>query len=90
MFKRLAPALALAAFSTIAAAAEKMTHTQLDIVVAGWGPHEGAKGNNGWGNGADPTHPGSFKGGSAPSKSCNCSKPSAGKINTNPTTSSGR
>ncbi|MGH8223043.1 MAG: hypothetical protein ACREQZ_08715, partial [Woeseiaceae bacterium] len=42
------------------------------------------KGNNGWGNGADPTNPGSFSGGTAPSKSCNCSEGSD-QINTNPT-----
>lgn len=48
------------------------------------------KGNNGWGNGADPTNPGSFSGRTAPSKSSNSSVPSAGKINTNPTDSDGR
>lgn len=47
-------------------------------------------GNNGWGNGADPTNPGSFSGATAPSKSCNCSDPAAGDINTNPTDSDGR
>lgn len=48
------------------------------------------KGNNGWGNGADPTNAGSFSGGTAPSKSTNSSQPEAGKINTNPTDSDGR
>jgi hypothetical protein len=51
---------------------------------------EKEKGNNGWGNGADPTNAGSFSGGTAPSKSTNSSQPSAGKINTNPTDSDGR
>lgn len=51
---------------------------------------ERVKGNNGWGNGADPTNPGSFSGATAPSKSSNSSVPSEGKINTNPTDSDGR
>lgn len=53
-------------------------------------PPEEEKGNNGWGNGADPTNPGSFSGRTAPSKSSNSSVPSAGKVNTNPTDSDGR
>ncbi len=48
------------------------------------------KGNNGWGNGSDPSNPGSDNGGTAPSKMANASVPEAGKINTNPTTSDGR
>lgn len=48
------------------------------------------RGDNGWGNGSDPTNPGSFSGGTAPSKSTNASAPEAGKINTNPTDSDGR
>jgi hypothetical protein len=53
-------------------------------------PEEPEKGNNGWGNGADPSNAGSDNGGTAPSKSANASVPSAGKINTNPTDSDGR
>jgi hypothetical protein len=68
----------------------KMTDQQLDQVVAGWEAPPPLKGNNGWGNGADPTNPGSFSGNTAPSKSTNSSVPSEGKINTNPTTSTGR
>lgn len=48
------------------------------------------KGNNGWGNGADPTNPGSFSGKTAPSKSRNSSYPPGGKVNINPTDSNGR
>ena len=64
-------------------------------LVAGGGdtctpPPEPEKGNNGWGNGADPSNPGSDNGGTAASKSANASVPSAGKINTNPTDSDGR
>jgi hypothetical protein len=48
----------------------------------------GVKGNNGWGNGSDPSNPGSPNGGTAPSKTANGT---AGPgINTNPTTSNGR
>jgi len=90
MLRKLVAAAALVALSTVAIAAERMTDAQMDLVVAGWGPNERPKGNNGWGNGADGNNPGSFKGGTAASKSCNCSRSSAGKINTNPTTSSGR
>ena len=53
-------------------------------------PEEAEKGDNGWGNGADPSNPGSDNGGTAPSKTANASVPSAGKINTNPTDSDGR
>lgn len=71
-----------------------VTYNELELVYGGGGeplpPEKKEKGNNGWGNGADPTNPGSDNGGTAPSKSCNCSDPSAGKINTNPTDSDGR
>ena len=53
-------------------------------------PTTAKKGNNGWGNGADPSNPGSDDGGTAPSKTANASVPEAGKINTNPTDSTGR
>ena len=89
MIKVLTAAVALAALASLANAAEptKMTDTALDQVVAGCGcvPE---KGNNGWGNGMDPTNAGSFSGATEPSKSCNCS--TDGSINTNPTTSTGR
>jgi len=58
--------------------------------AAGDGNSSKLKGNNGWGNGADPTNAGSFSGGTEPSKSTNSSQPEAGKINTNPTDSDGR
>jgi hypothetical protein len=46
------------------------------------------KGNNGWGNGADPSNPGSGSGKTAPSKTANGT---AGPgVNTNPTRSTGR
>jgi hypothetical protein len=46
------------------------------------------KGNNGWGNGADPSNPGSGSGKTAPSKLANGT---AGPgVNTNPTRSTGR
>ena len=48
------------------------------------------RGDNGWGNGSDPSNPGSDAGGTAPSKMANASVPEAGKINTNPTDSDGR
>jgi len=68
--------------------------TEIDMVYGGGDycppPEENQKGNNGWGNGADPTNPGSFSGRTAPSKSNNGSVPSAGKVNTNPTDSDGR
>jgi hypothetical protein len=68
----------------------KMTDQQLDQVVAGWNRclFHNVCGNNGWGNGADGTNPGSFSGATAPSKSTNGSNGPG--INTNPTTSSGR
>jgi hypothetical protein len=75
-----------------------LTQKELTFVTGGGGtgdccgcpPPENEKGNNGWGNGADPTNPGSFHGGTEPSKSTNSSQPGAGKINTNPTDSDGR
>lgn len=85
----------LAAFAALPAVAapQKMTLERLDLVVAGTDytcpPEERIKGNNGWGNGADPTNPGSFSGATAASKSINASIPGGG-INENPTTSSGR
>jgi len=57
---------------------------------AGEGNSSKLKGNNGWGNGADPSNAGSDEGGTAPSKTANASVPEAGKINTNPTDSDGR
>ncbi len=86
---------ALAALTALPASAapKKMTLAQLDMVVAGHDyhcpPEERVKGNNGWGNGADPTNPGSFSGATERSKSTNMSIPGGG-INTNPTTSTGR
>ena len=53
-------------------------------------PDNKEKGNNGWGNGEDGNNPGSFSGGTAPSKTANDSVPGAGQINQNPTTSDGR
>src|SRR4051794_6586878 len=94
-------ALAIAAASVATlnnsamAAPIHLTDIQMDRIVAGWDycpppPPIYAKGNNGWGNGADGTNPGSFHGGTSPSKSTNLSMPGAGKINTNPTSSTGR
>ncbi len=88
--------LLLTAFASLPslAAPVKMTDTQLDMVVAGTDytcpPPEMAKGNNGWGNGADGINPGSDKGATAASKVAGTNLPVADKINTNPTTSSGR
>jgi hypothetical protein len=56
----------------------------------GGGGETSTKGNNGWGNGADPSNPGSNKGRTAPSKTVNGSFPDLGKININPTLSNGR
>lgn len=91
-----AAAFSLAAFVSMPslAAPVKMTDAQLDMVVAGTDytcpPPEMAKGNNGWGNGADGINPGSDKGGTAASKVAGLNLSVADKINTNPTTSSGR
>jgi len=87
--------------SAFAAAPTKMNSDALDQVVAGTGdcgcpPPEGkVKGNNGWGNGADPTNPGSDNGATAASKigfpaGTGGNLISANKINTNPTGSTGR
>lgn len=62
---------------------------EIDMVYGGSGCEYGNYGNNGWGNGEDPTNPGSFSGGTAASKSSNSSVP-PGRINTNPTESDGR
>jgi len=72
-----------------------LTHEELKQIAgggdaAGDGNSSKLKGNNGWGNGADPSNPGSDEGGTAPSKTANASVPEAGKINTNPTDSDGR
>lgn len=95
--RHLLPLLAFGASALIGSQAMaspvKLDKSQLDSIVAGTGeepPAPTLKGNNGWGNGADGTNPGSFKGKTAPSKSTNSSVPAAGKVNTNPTTSNGR
>lgn len=95
--KRFTPfAVLLTAFVSLpsSAAPVKMTDTQLDMVVAGTDytcpPPETTKGNNGWGNGADGTNPGSVHGATAASKIAGMNLPNADKINTNPTTSTGR
>lgn len=91
-----AAAFSLAALVSLPslAAPVKMTDAQLDMVVAGTDytcpPTEVTKGNNGWGNGADGTNPGSFSGATAESKIAGVNLPMASRINTNPTTSSGR
>jgi hypothetical protein len=54
-------------------------------------PEEPEKGNNGWGNGADPSNPGSDHGATGPSKNNNNNlPPGQDKVNTNPTDSDGR
>lgn len=69
----------------------KMTDSELDALVAGHvevNCSEHICGNNGWGNGMDGNNPGSYHGGTEPSKAAN---DTAGPgINTNPTTSTGR
>jgi hypothetical protein len=47
-------------------------------------------GNNGWGNGQDATTPGSFKGKAGLSKSASEGTLGDGRMNVNPTLSSGR
>ena len=92
-----AAALLLVSAAFAAPAAKKMDNQKLDTVVAGWvnpggqecGSAQWDCGNNGWGNGYDLNNPGSYHGGTWPSKVCNCSEGSD-KINTNPTTSDGR
>jgi hypothetical protein len=83
-------AATLAFVNVAAAAPTPMTDEDMDLVVAGTANCPTTKGNNGWGNGADPSNPGSTHGGTAASKIANASVPGAGKINTNPTKSSGR
>lgn len=81
MLKRILGTAAIAAIASASAIAapEKMTAEHLDRVVAGTEyPEPTVKGNNGWGNGPDSTNPGSFKGGTAPSKSTNSSIPGGG------------
>jgi len=98
MLKQITAGIALASFVALPAMAapERMTSTQLDEVVAGGDcccqpPPGTEKGNNGWGNGADPSNPGSDNGLTALSKTANTNLP-PGQIqpNTNPTGSTGR
>lgn len=95
-FSTTAAALSLTALVSLPslAAPVKMTDAQLDMVVAGTDYHtcppDTVKGNNGWGNGADGTNAGSTQGATAASKVAGMNLPSADKINTNPTMSSGR
>lgn len=81
-----------AASLTAHAAPEKMSTEKLDQVVAGTFTETPTttKGNNGWGNGADGTNAGSFAGPTSPSKIAGGNLTGANKINTNPTTSTGR
>ena len=97
MLKQITTGIALASVMALPALAapERMTTAQLDNVVAGTDcgcppPTGKEKGNNGWGNGADPTNPGSDNGKTAPSKTANGSVSGAGRPNTNPPGSSGR
>lgn len=96
MFKTIAVSISLASLVSLPVAAEprKMTSEALDQIVAGTDycpPPEVLKGNNGWGNGADPSNPGSDNGATALSKLANFNlPPGQDKINTNPTTSTGR
>lgn len=78
--KSLCASLTMAAFipALAVAAPVKMSSEHLDRVVAGTETEPVVKGNNGWGNGPDTTNPGSFKGGTAPSKSTNSSIPGGG------------
>jgi len=98
MLKTIGAFVVVSAMSSVAAAAQPkaLSNSELDQVVAGGNdccycppPEQKVKGSNGWGNGEDPTNPGSFHGGTEPSKSTNSSIPGGG-INQNPTTSSGR
>jgi hypothetical protein len=98
MVKTLGAFVVVSAMWSVGAAAQPtaLSNNELDEVVAGWydccycpPPGEKVKGNNGWGNGADPSNPGSDNGGTAASKTANASIPGGG-INQNPTTSSGR
>lgn len=96
MIKALTVAVALSSLVSLPASAapKKMPSEMLDQVVAGTDycppPEVSKKGNNGWGNGADPSNPGSPNGGTAASKIANVNLLDANQINTNPTTSTGR
>jgi hypothetical protein len=89
MIKALATVLAATAFLSLPAAAApvKMTNAALDKVAGGC---VDGKGDNGWGNGADGTNPGSTAGATADSKVPGVNQTGLDKINTNPTTSTGR
>ena len=95
------PLIGMTAALVVAASAAlaepvKLTDQQLDAVVAGSGTDcvecvpESGKGNNGWGNGADETNPGSDHGKTSLSKTRNNSVSGAGQTNINPTMSNGR
>ncbi|WP_158592336.1 hypothetical protein [Noviherbaspirillum sedimenti] len=93
MVKSLAAVIAATAFLSLPAAAAptKMTNDALDQVAGGtYIPCEPKKGDNGWGNGADGTNPGSSAGATAASKVPGVNQVGLDKINTNPTTSTGR
>lgn len=101
MLKQISAGIALASIVSLPALAapERMSIAQLDEVVAGTDccvcppppPTGNEKGNNGWGNGADPSNPGSDHGGTAPSKNANNNlPPGQDRRNTNPTGSTGR
>jgi hypothetical protein len=99
MLKQLSAGIALASLVALPALAapERMSSAQLDEVVAGTDctcgcpVPGGEKGNNGWGNGSDPSNPGSDNGGTAPSKTNNDNlPPGQNRPNTNPTGSTGR
>jgi hypothetical protein len=96
MLKQITAGIALASFMALPAMAapERMTSAQLDDVVAGTDcccTPGTEKGNNGWGNGADPSNPGSDNGLTAPSKSNNTNlPPGQNRPNTNPTGTTGR
>lgn len=98
MLKQLTAGIALASVIALPAlgAPVRMSSAQLDDVVAGTDctcgcPEPTGKGNNGWGNGSDPSNPGSDNGGTAPSKTANDNlPPGQNRPNTNPTGSSGR
>ena len=94
MIKALATVLAATVFLYVPAAAApvKMTNAALDQVAGGSSDpcNPQTKGDNGWGNGADGTNPGSSAGATSPSKVPGVNQTGLDKINTNPTTSTGR
>lgn len=95
MLKRILSGVVVASVVSMPAFASphRMSSGQLDEVVAGTicPPVETGKGNNGWGNGADPSNPGSDNGLTSPSKLANNNLPSGqNRPNTNPTGSTGR